>query len=184
MDVQAGVTGYEVGLDSAMHGKLVVEEVDGLGYAMGVEAGRRMAVGEGMRVTPRAGLAWSKVRVDDFTDTVGDGARVSVEDARSTRGRVGVMVETEVETGETSGRVFGSLDVEREFSDETRVDVGATRLSENVLKTEVRPTAVRVGLGGVFGLGEDILLRATAGYETGGSGTNEYGGGMQLNVRF
>ena len=52
------------------------------------------------------------------------------------KGRVGVMVEKEMEMGAASGRVFGSLDVEREFSDETEVKV-----RKKMLKTQVRPTA-------------------------------------------
>ena len=180
VDAQAAATWYEVGVDSAK-GSELVKEADGLGYAMGVEAGQRMAVGEGLMVTPRAGLVWSKVGVDDFTV---DGVRVSVEDASSTKGRLGVLVETETGLGETSGRLFGSLDVEREFSDETRVHVGMTRLMENPLKTEVRPTAVRLGVGGVFSLDENVSLSATASYETSGSGTSWYGGGLELNVRF
>ena len=186
VDVQAGATWYEVGVDSAdPKRRPLVKEADGLGYAMGVEAGQRMAMGEDLVVTPRVALVWSKVKVDDFTDTVGDdGARVSVEDAHSARGRLGVLVEMEAGMGERSGRLFGSLDVEQEFSDETQVNVGATSLTENVLKTEVRPTTLRLGVGGVLGLGEDMMLRGTAGYETSGSGTSGYGGGLELNLRF
>ena len=73
--------------------------------------------------------------------------------------------------------------MEQEFSDETRVDVGATSLTE-MLKTEVRPTTLRLGVGGVLGLGEDMMLRGAAGYETSGSGTSGYGGGLELNLRF
>ncbi len=185
-DAQAGATWYEVGVDHRESGVLV-KEADGLGYAMEVEAGRGMALGEeGLVVTPRVGLAWSKVEMSDFTFTskVGTQETVSVEDAHSARGRLGVLVEAEVGMGERSGRLFGSLDVEQEFSDETRVDVGATKLSENELKTEVRSTTVRLGVGGVLGLGEDLVLRGTAGYETSGSGTSGYGGGLEVNLRF
>ncbi len=185
VDAQAGATWYEVGVDHRESGVLV-KEADGLGYAMEVEAGRGMAMGGGLVVTPRVGLAWSKVGMDDFTFTskVGTQETVSVEDAHSARGRLGVLVEAEVGMGERSGRLFGSLDVEQEFSDETRVDVGATSLTENALKTEVRPTTLRLGVGGMLGLGEDMVLRGTAGYETSGSGTSEYGVGVQLNARF
>ncbi len=187
VDAQAGLTWYDVNLESDSYGKLLEEDTSGLGYAMGVEAGQRMAMGEGLMVTPRAGLVWSMVEANDFTVEVMDNhlMRVSVEDASSAKGRLGVLVETETGLGETSGRLFGSLDLEREFSDETRVKVGApTNLSENDLKTEVRPTAVRLGVGGVFSLDENVFLSATASYETSGSGTSWYGGGMELNVRF
>ena len=183
VDAQAAVTRYDVGFESYTHGELLDNDVSGVGYALGVEAGKRMAVG-GTFVTPRAGLAWSEADLDDFTDmeTAGDTelrSRVSVQDARSVKGRLGVMVEKELEMGAASGRVFGSLDVEREFSDETEVKVG-----ELMLKTEVRPTAVSLGAGAVFDVRENVLLRAVAGYRTSGGGTSGYRGGLELQVRF
>ena len=67
VDAQAAATRYDVGIESYRHGKLLKEDASGVGYALGAEAGRRMPV-EGMVVTPRAGLAWSKVNMDEFTD--------------------------------------------------------------------------------------------------------------------
>ena len=182
VDAQAAVTRYGVGLTSYTHGKLLEKDASGVGYALGVEGGKRMPVGEAF-VTPRAGLAWSDVDLD-FTDmeTAGDPElrdRVSLEDARSVKGRVGVMVEKEVEMGAASGRVFGSLDVERELSDETEVKVGEERL-----KTEVRPTAVSLGAGAVFDVRENVLVRAVAGYRASGGGTSGYRGGLEVQVRF
>ena len=182
VDAQAAVTRYGVGLTSDMQGKLLNKDASGVGYALGVEGGKRMPVGETF-VTPRAGLAWSDVDLD-FTDmeTAVDPelrARVSLEDARSVKGRVGVTVEKEVEMGAASGHVFGSLDVERELSDETEVKVGEERL-----KTEVRPTAVSLGAGAVFDMRENVLLRAVAGYRTSGGGTSGYRGSLEVQVRF
>ena len=190
VDAQAAVTLYDVDLDSNIHGDLQKKDVYGAGYGLGVDVGRRMGVG-GMMVTPRAGVEWSKVGgvawskkagLDDFVDMEpagGQRARVSVEEAGSVKGRLGVMVEAEMGSGESSGRLFASLDVEQEFSEETEVKVG-----EELLKTEVRPTAVRVGLGGAFAVAEDVVVRGTAGFRTSGSGTSGYGGGLELQVRF
>ena len=181
VDAQAAVTLYDVDVESNMFGKMPKKDVYGAGYGLGVDVGRRMSVG-GMIVTPRAGVGWSKVELDDFTDMEpagGPRARVSVEDAVSVKGRLGVMVEMEVGSGETSGQVFGSLDVEGEFSDETEVKVGG-----QMLKTRVRPTAVRLGLGGEFAVDEDVVVRGTGGFRTSGSGTSGYGGGLELRVRF
>ena len=184
VDAQAGVTWYGVELKSDVHGELLDKDASGRGYALGLEAGRRLAVGGDLTVTPRAGLVWSKVGLGDFGDTVGDGARVSVQPARSIKGGVGVSAETEVEFDGTSGLLFGTLDLEREFSDGTRVDVGAVSLSENTLRTKARRMAVRVGVGGRFSLDGNVSLSASARYGTGGSGTNWYGGGLKLDVRF
>ena len=178
VDVQGGATWYDAELDSAT-GSRLVDEVDGRGYALGLDVGNRMVMGEDLVVTPRAGLAWSKVDWDDFMDEVGSGAKVSVRDARSTKGRVGVMVDTAVGSEDAPGRVFGSVDVEHEFSDETSVDV-----SGDLLETTVKPTGVRLGLGGEFSLSEGAVLRARVNYTTSGGDTSEYGGGLELNLRF
>ena len=181
VDAQAGLTLYDVGVESYTHGELLKKDVDGAGYALGVEMGARMPVGRAL-VTPRGGLSWSKADLDDFTDLEAAGgprAPVSVEGARSVKARLGVMVETELGMGGSSGRLFGSLDVERELSDETEVEVGG-----QALETEVRPASVRLGAGGVFEVDENVVLRATAGYRTSGRGTSGYGGGLELHVRF
>ena len=182
VDAQAAVTLYDVDVESSRHGKMPKKDVYGAGYGLGVDVGRRMSVG-GMFVTPRAGVGWSKVELDDFTDMErfggGPRARVSVEDGVSVKGRLGVMLEMEVGSGGTSGQVFGSLDVEGEFSDETEAKVGG-----EMLKTEVRPTAVRLGLGGEFAVDDGVVVRATGGFRTSGSGTSGYGGGLELRVRF
>ena len=183
VDAQAAVTLYDVDVESYTHGKMSKKDVYGAGYGLGVDVGRRMSVG-GMFVTPRVGVEWSKVELDEFVDmeradSPEARARVSVEEADSVKGRVGVMVEAEMGSGETSGRLFASLDVEQEFSEETEVKVG-----EDLLKAEVRPTAVRLGLGGAFAVAEDVVVRGTAGFRTSGSGTSGYGGGLELQVRF
>ena len=178
-DAQAAATWYAADLRSYTHGRLLKKEATGSGHALGLELGRRMEWGE-VVVTPRAGLGWSQVDYLDFVDLERAGeeekrARVSVEEAVSLQGRLGVMVERELGTG----RLFGSLDVEQEFSEETEVKVGGTRL-----ETELRPTGVRLGLGGEYAVKEDVVLRATGGWQTHGSGTSGYGGGLEVRIRF
>ena len=178
-DAQAAATWYAADLRSYHHGRLLKKEATGSGHALGLELGRRMEWGE-VVVTPRAGLGWSQVDYLDFVDLERAGeeekrARVSVEEAVSLQGRLGVMVERELGTG----RLFGSLDVEQEFSEETEVKVGGTRL-----ETELRPTGVRLGLGGEYAVKEDVVLRATGGWQTHGSGTSGYGGGLEVRIRF
>ena len=183
VDAQAAVTRYGVGLTSYTHGKLLNKDASGVGYALGVEGGKRMPVG-GAFVTPRAGLAWSDVDLD-FTDMETAGApelraRVSVQDARSVNGRVGVTVEKEVEMGTASGRVFGSLGVEREFSDETEVKVGGGEAEDGDSADGGVPWARER----CSRCDEDVLLRAVAGYRTSGGGTSGYRGGLEVQVRF
>ena len=175
VDAQAEATWYEADFRSSLRGGLKTD-VSGRGHALGVEVGRRYEAG-GMALTSRARLAHSKVSMEDFTDSVG--ARVSLEDGRSLRGGAGVA--WEMNPGGASGsRVFGSLDVEREFSPETK-----TVVSKTDLKAEAGATWVRLGLSGSHAWGDDGRYSVEGGvsYATNGGG-HELGGGVSLNVRF
>ncbi len=175
VDVQAEVTWYGADLRSARRGVLKTD-VSGRGHALGMEVGRRVEAGR-VVLTPRARLAHSRVSVNDFTDAVG--TRVSLEDGRSLRGRAGVVVETAPD-GARGNRVFGSVDVEHEFSDERKVVV-----SETELKSKAEATWLRLGLNGSHTWGEDdrYTLQGGVSYATSG-GSRELGGGVSLNVRF
>ena len=174
VDVQAEVTWYGADLRSASRGVLKTD-VSGRGHALGMEVGRRV---EGGRVvlTPRARLAHSRVSVNDFTDAVG--TRVSLEDGRSLKGRAGVVVETAPD-GARGNRVFGSVDVEHEFSDERKVVVSGTEL-----KSKAEATWLRLGLNGSHTWDDGrYTVQGGMSYATSG-GSRELGGGVSLNVRF
>ena len=173
VDVQAEATWYGADLRSAS--RVLKTGVSGRGHALGVEVGRRVEAGRVM-LTPRARLAHSRVSVDDFTDAAG--TRVFVEDGRSLRGRAGVVVETEPD-GAAGNRVFGSVDVEHEFSDERKVVV-----SETELKSKAEATWLRLGLNGSH-IWDDgrYTVQGGVSYATSG-GSYELGGGLSLSVRF
>ena len=177
VDVQAEATWYEADLSATGRGVLKTD-VPGRGHALGVEVGRRVAVERlpaGMVLTPRAGLVHSRVSMGGFTDAAD--ARVSVEDGRSLKGRAGMAVE--MEPGGASGsRVFGTVDVEREFSRDTKVVVSGTEL-----RSEAEATWLRLGLNGVHAWDEGrSTVQGGVSYATGGG--HELGGGLSLNVRF
>ena len=178
VDLQAEVTEYEAALSASRLGVLK-EDVSGYGHALGVEAGRRVHVEQlpaGLVLTPRAGLVHSKVSMGAFTDAVG--LRVSMEDARSLKGRVGVDAEMKL-AGRPHDRVFGSLEVEHEFSNDNKVMVSGTEL-----KSEAAATWLRLGLNGVHSW-DDGRYTVQGGVSYGTSGdSHEVGGGLSLNVRF
>ena len=176
LDAQATVTWYEADLTSSTHAAPLKDGVKGLGWALGVEVGHRMPLGGGAFVMPRAGLVWSEVTLDDFTDAVGSGARVSIEDARSMSGRAGLRVEAPVGSGVL---LHSSLDAVHEFSEET-----STSVSDTLLTSSAASTSVRVGVGGAFVLDENTSLRAAADYTAGGSDIRAWGGSLNLAVRF
>ena len=178
VDVQAEATWYEAALSATGRGVLKTD-VPGRGHALGVEVGRRVTLERlpaGLVLTPRAGLVHSRVSMGGFTDAVG--ARVSVEDGRSLKGRAGMAVEMEP-GGAWGSRVFGTVDVEHEFSRDTKVVVSGTEL-----KSEAEATWLRLGLNGVHAWDEGrSTVQGGVSYATGGGG-HELGGGVSLSVRF
>ena len=176
VDAQAQATWLDAEFDSSTRGKLE-KDASGAGLAIGAEVGRRVALREGLFLTPRAGLTLTAADLGEFTDSVGvvSHTKVSVEDAKSVKAGAGLTLEASM----GGGSLFGTLDAAQELSDETSVEVGGAKL-----KTEVESSSLRLGVGGAFALSESVGVRASAYYETGGSGNSEYGGGLDLSVRF
>ncbi len=179
VDVQAAMTWYDVDVkSSAPSPRALKSGVKGRGYAVGVEAGRRMPGAGGVSVTPRAGLAWSKVSLDGFTEE-GMRAHVSVDDAESLKGRAGVSVETAADGGE-GGRLFGAVDLEQEFSEETVAKVSGTALAATA-----ETTRLRFAVGGDYRWGDGrYALRSTVGYAAGGAGNHDFGAGVNFAMSF
>ena len=178
IDGQLAVTRYKAGLTSRTGTKLtkLTDGVKGTGYALALEAGRSVAMGGDVTVTPRAGLVWSQVSLRGFTDT--RGTAVAMKNAGSFTGRVGVDVEASPVAG--GPRLFGSLDVVREFSKTTE-----TRLPGTVLEAAAEPTSVRLGLGFARAWEDGgHALQGSAGYETAGGGNGEFGGALSFTTRF
>ncbi len=175
IDAQAAATWFDVDIASAT-GTELKQDARATGYALALEAGRPMAVKGGVTLTPRAGLAWSRVALEDFTDSRA-ARRVALEDASSMTGRLGVGMTTRVPGGMT---VAASLDAMRKLSQETGVMFEGTRL-----KATGEATSVRLGLGAAHSWGEDRYgLQASAGWTAGAGDNNELAGGLSLSVRF
>ena len=176
IDAQAQATWFDVEMTSSSGAKLK-DGVGGEGYGLALEAGRSVALNDSLSLTPLLGLAWSRVSLDDFTDDVGSGARVSVEDADSLVGRLGLAV-----AADTGGglRLFGSLDAMEEFSEETEARVSGTQL-----RALAKTTSVRLGLGGVHSWGEGrYAVQGSASYTAGGGDNSAFGGGLSLSMSF
>ena len=176
IDAQAQATWLDVEMTSSTGAKLK-DGVGGEGYGLALEAGRSVALNESLSLTPLVGLAWSRVSLDDFTDDVSSAARVSMGDADSLVGRLGLAV-----AADTGGglRLFGSLDAMEEFSEETEA-----RVSGAQLKASSETTSVRLGLGGVHSWGEGrYAVQGSASYTAGGGDNSAFGGGLSLSMSF
>ncbi len=188
VDTQAAMTWYEADLESAHAASGALKKgVNGRGHALGVEVGRRMALRAGVSVTPRAGFTWSKVDLNDFAEDLRYGARVSVEDARSLKGRVGVGAERTWGDDMQGSRLFGSLDLERELDEETEAQVSGASPGSSVtpLKAKAERTAYRLAVGGARVWGEGrYTLRGSVGYTASGGDNRSLGGGVSFSLRF
>ena len=176
VDAQLAVTQYRTKLTS-QRGATLKSGAKGTGYALALETGRSMSMGGDVSVTPRAGLAWSRVSLGKFRDSRDNpGTLVEMKSAGSFTGAVGLAVETAPAGGPV---LFGTLDVVQEFTTKTK-----TQVLDRVLEATAPATTMRVGVGGAFDLGDGAALRGSANYATAGSGNNEFGGGLSLAVQF
>ena len=176
VDAQGELTWYEADFHSSSRGMLK-EGASGRGHALGLEVGYRapMPGMAGVVVTPRAGVEHSRVTLGDFRDAVG--ARIRMEEAKSLKGRLGVVVEAERDG--SPHWLAGSLDVEHEFEDDPKV-----RMTGADLEPKPKAARVRLGLDGSRAWSDGrYTLSGGLSYARGGD-SEELGGGVSWKVRF
>ncbi|ESZ68131.1 autotransporter [Mesorhizobium sp. L103C119B0] len=132
LDGQAQVVWYDSNLDSATAGQRLVDGNNGVGYALGVEAGKRMMLDPNWSLTPQAQLAWSSVDLDAFTDAFG--ARVTPGTNDSLLGRLGLSLDHQTQWQDRTGRaghtnLYGVANLYYDFEDGSSVDLAGTKLS-------------------------------------------------------
>jgi len=124
VDGQAQSMFYRGDLSSDPIGK-VIHGNEGIGTTFSVESGKRFVVGNGFWLTPQAQLAYAKVDFDTFTDRFG--ARVSLDNADSLLGRLGLAVNHQKIWNDGAGIVRADIyaigNLHYEFLDGTRTDV-------------------------------------------------------------
>ena len=176
-DAQAAVTWFDAELSSAADGMLK-RDANGFGYAMGIEAGKRIDMSGDLSVTPRAALAWSNASLDTFADNVGAGTFVSVEEAQALTGRAGVRVEA-APAGADGVRLFGALDVSHLLSQGAEAQV-----VDKAMKTTSEETGLRAGVGASWSGGEGLSLQGAAHYAASGGDNSGFGGSLSVALRF
>jgi len=151
LDGQGQLTWFDSDLSSDVLGELVSNN-RAFGYALSIEGGQRISVGEKLWLTPQAQLVYSSVSFDTFFDP--SGAEVSTDQADSLSARLGLAIEHE-DSWESAGgtermsiRAIGNL--RSELLDGTKVDVsGADLTSKN------EAIWGELGFGGTYNWGSD-----------------------------
>jgi outer membrane autotransporter protein len=132
VDGQAQVTWYDSDLSSDALGLGLTDGNDGFGYALSVETGKRIDLNDAWTLTPQAQLVYSSVDFDRFTDPFG--AVVSLDNADSLRGRLGLSLEHQSSWKDEEGKisrtsVYGIGNLYYEFLDGSTVDVSGTKFT-------------------------------------------------------
>ncbi len=150
---QAALSWYESDLKSATLNDTLVSDHDGFGYGLSVEAGKKIALTPQWSLTPQAQLAYSSVRFDGFTDA--HGASVSLDDADSLTGRLGLSADYDIDWKDATGRTirskfYGIANLYYDFLDGSSVEVSSSKfVSEN------QAMWVSLGLGGSLSWSDD-----------------------------
>lgn len=152
LDAQGQISRYNSDLSSDWIGNLVNGN-DGFGYALSLEGGQRVTLGENWTIIPQAQLVYSNVRFDDFTDSFG--ADVSLNRADSLRGRLGLAFEYQESWKNEQGQVdraalYGIGNLHYEFLEGTKVNVSSTRFT-----SESDPLWGEIGFGGSYNWADD-----------------------------
>ena len=173
---RVAITSYEMDVSSGDRGSLA-RDVEARGHSLGVEAGRRIAVGETVTLTPRAWAARRWLSGGAFTDAAG--ARVSLDETTRYTGGVGLSAETARTLEDGTLALRASADVERALGGADT----AARVSGESLESEASATRVLLGLGGAWRKGRFSLgARLAAGGP--GSGDTEHSGWISLGWTF
>lgn len=131
VDAQSMFTWYESDIDAdRMTTRRQVSDNDGFGYVLSLETGRQFDIGcNGWSLTPQAQIVYSDIDFDDFVDP--QLARVSLRDADSLQGRLGLALAREKKFTSRGGderkvKAYGLANVYHEFLDGTRTQVAST----------------------------------------------------------
>jgi fibronectin-binding autotransporter adhesin len=161
LDAQGKLTWFDSTLDSETLGTTIVSGNAGFGYALGIEAGQQIALGENWSVTPQAQLAYSAVDFDEF---VSYGSTVALKSGDSLLGRLGISVDHESAWQDAAGstRLYGIANLTYEFLEGTATSIGGDTLS-----SKADPLWGSLGLGGSINwAGDQLSLYGEANFGT------------------
>lgn len=153
LDGQAQATWYDSDLSSRSANVGLVDGNDGFGYAFSIETGKKLEMASGWSVTPQAQLLYSDVDYDRFTDSFG--ADISLVDADSLLGRVGIASGYDSERKDGAGKTtrshfYGIANLYYEFLDGARTEVSGT-----ALRNESEELWAGTGVGGTYNWNDD-----------------------------
>ncbi|GGB11854.1 hypothetical protein GCM10011491_44720 [Brucella endophytica] len=126
VDAVAQTTWYTNDLTSDTARRSLASDIDGFGYALSLEAGKRVAIDPNWSITPQAQLTWSAIQFDGFTDSFG--AHVTHDETDSLKGRLGIAADygqawRDEQGLLTQANLYAIANLSYEFSKATKIKV-------------------------------------------------------------
>lgn len=165
LDGVAQLQWFDSTLNSSTAGRNLVAGNDGFGYALSLEAGRQINLGDGWSVTPQGQIVYSEVAFADFTDAFG--TAVGLTDGGGLHGRLGISIDREdaqqADDGLARSHFYGIANLYYDFDNSTGVEVGGTALTASSDRL-----SGGLGVGGSYNWGDDrYSLYGEASFRTG-----------------
>jgi len=152
LDGVAQLQWFDSTLSSSTAGRNLVAGNDGFGYAVSLEAGRQVSLGDGWSLTPQGQIVYSEVGFADFTDAFG--TAVGLTDGGGLRGRLGLSIDHEdtqqADDGLARRHLYGIANLYYAFDHTTGVTVGGTALTASSDQL-----SGGLGVGGSYNWGDD-----------------------------
>ncbi len=177
LDGVAQLQWFDSTLSSSTAGLDLVKGNNGFGYALRLEAGSRITLGDGWSVTPQGQIVYSEVSFADFTDAFG--TAVGLTDGGGLQGRLGISLDhedaNEADDGLARSHFYGIANLYYRFDNSTGVEVGGTALTASADQL-----SGGLGVGGSYNWGDDrYSLYGEASFRT---GLNAPGDSYSLNA--
>jgi outer membrane autotransporter protein len=152
-DAQMQATLFNSDIKSSTTGATLIDGNDGFGYALGLEIGRKFALGPKWSVIPQAQLIYTRIEFDDFTDTYS--THVALRSGDSLRARAGAAGEYENRWKAADGTgsrstLYAIANLYNEFLDGFVVSISGAELD-----SRNESLWGGLGLGGTYSWGDD-----------------------------
>jgi outer membrane autotransporter protein len=153
VDGRASATWYDSDLNSSLTRRSLADGITGFGYALSLEAGKRIKLDPNWALTPQVQLNYGSVDIDSFTDAFD--TNVSPDRVDSLRGRFGLSVDYEnswyAENGLISrAHAYGIANLYYEALGEGSVAVAGTKFTSRMDRLWGG-----VGFGGTYNWNQD-----------------------------
>ncbi|MCF7673616.1 autotransporter outer membrane beta-barrel domain-containing protein, partial [Bacillus subtilis] len=152
-DGQAQAMWYNTDMSSSNLRSTLANGNKGFGYALGLEAGRRIEMAPHWSLTPQAQLVWSSVTFDTFQDVFG--ATIAMDNGDSLNARMGISADYRNAWRDNNGQITQSnvyliANLHQDFLEGSKINVSGESLNSRNDRTWGS-----MGAGGTYSWADD-----------------------------